>query len=73
MRVIAGRVVDGQIHFETDLKDGAPVAVIAAEETSGFRLSTQDEDELLAALQDVDSGNYEDGYALLRELKAQSR
>ena len=73
MKVITGRVVDGEIRVKTDLREGTPVAVIAAERDSGFHLSAQDEDELLEALRDIDSGNYEDGYELLRELKAQSR
>lgn len=73
MKVITGRVVDGEIRFKTDLREGTPVAVIAAERESGFRLSTEDEDELVEALHDIDNGNYEDGYELLRELKAQSR
>jgi hypothetical protein len=73
MKVITGRVVDGEIHLKTDLAEGTPIAVIAAERGSGFRLSPEDEDELFAALQDVDQGRYEDGYELLRELKARSR
>ena len=73
MKVITGRVVDGEIHLKTDLAEGTPVAVIAAEGDSGFRLTAEDEDELFAALQDIDDGNYEDGYELLRELKALSR
>lgn len=73
MKVITGRVVDGEIRLKTDLSEGTPVAVIAAERDSGFRLSAEDEDELLEALQDIDGGNYEDGYELLRELKAQTR
>jgi len=64
--VIIGRVVDGEIHFKTDLEEGTPVAVIAAEADTGFRLSAEDEDELFAALKDIDDGNYEDGYELLR-------
>ena len=73
MKVITGRVVDGEIHLKTDLKEGTPIAVIAPEDNSGFRLTAEEEDELFAALQDVDGGNYEDGYELLRELKALSR
>jgi hypothetical protein len=73
MKVITGRVVDGEIRLKTDLSEGTPVAVIAAERESRLGLSAQDEDELLKALQDIDDGNYEDGYELLRELKAHSR
>jgi hypothetical protein len=70
MKVITGRVVDGEIRFKTDLREGTPVAVIAAERDSGFQLSAQDEDELFEALRDIDGGNYEDGRELLRELRA---
>lgn len=73
MKVITGRVVDGEIHLKTDLKEGTPVAIIAAEGDSGYRLTADEEEELLAALEDVDRGHYEDGYELLRELKALSR
>ena len=68
MRVITGRVVGGTIEFETDLREGTPVAILAAEE-SGFRLSSADEEELVIALQEIRSGNYEDGRELLRELR----
>lgn len=34
----------------------------------GFRLTSEQEEELLAALQDVENGDYEDGGALLQEL-----
>jgi len=72
MKVIAGRVVDGRIDFETDLEDGTPVAVISAGE-SGFQLSAGEEEELFTALQDIRNGNYEDGDELLRELKDLTR
>lgn len=72
MRVIAGRVVDGKIEFETDLAEGTPVAVIAAD-GSGFRLTPDEEDELFTALQDIRSGNYEDGHELIEELRTLGR
>jgi len=68
MKVITGRVVDGKIEFETDLREGTPVAVLAAGD-SGFQLTTDEEEELFASLQDIRSGTYEDGHELLRELK----
>ena len=72
MKVITGTVVGGKIDFETDLEKGTPVAILAAGD-SGFQLSGDDEEELVAALHDIRSGNYEDGYDLLRELKAMIR
>ena len=71
MKVIAGRVVDGKIEFETDLQEGTPVAILAAGD-SGFRLTAEDEEELIAALEDIRSGNFEDGRELLKELKGLS-
>jgi hypothetical protein len=72
MKVIAGRVIDGKIEFETDLKEGTAVAILAAGD-SGFRLTADEEEELVTALQDIRSGNYEDGHELLRELKELAR
>ena len=68
MKVITGTVVGGKVEFETDLKEGTPVAILAAGE-SGFQLTADEEEELFAALNDIRSGNYEDGYELLRELR----
>jgi hypothetical protein len=72
MRVITGRVVDGKIEVETDLKEGTPVAILAAGD-SGFELTAEEEEELVSSLRDIRSGNYEDGYELLRELKELAR
>jgi len=68
MKVITGRVVGGKIEFETDLREGTPVAVLAAGD-GGFQLTADEEGELFSSLQDIRSGKYEDGYELLRELK----
>lgn len=72
MKVMTGRVVDGKIELETDLQDGTPVAILAAGE-SGFRLTPDEEDELVTALEDIRRGQYEDGRELLRELKGLTR
>ena len=69
MKVITGTVVGGKIEFETDLREGTPVAILAAGD-SGFQLTAEEEEELFLSLQDVRSGKFEDGYELLRELKA---
>jgi hypothetical protein len=72
MKVIAGNVVGGKIEFETDLEEGTPVAILAAGD-SGFQLTTEEQQELVTALHDIRSGNYEDGHELLRELKELTR
>jgi hypothetical protein len=72
MKVITGRVVDGKVQVETDLEEGTPVAILAAGDT-GVHLTAEEEEELVAALQDVRSGKYEDGLELLRELREMRR
>jgi hypothetical protein len=72
MRVITGRVIHGKIEVETDLKEGTPVAILAAGE-SGFELTAAEEEELAASLRSIRDGNYEDGYELLWELKEMTR
>ena len=72
MKVITGRVIGGKIEVETDLEEGTPVAILAVADSS-FRLTAEEEEELAVALQDIRSGNYEDGYELLRELKELAR
>jgi hypothetical protein len=72
MKVIAGNIGGGKIEFETDLEEGTPVAILAAGD-SGFQLTAEEQQELVTALQDIRSGNYEDGHELLRELKELTR
>jgi len=68
MKVIAGTVVDGRIEFETELKEGTPIAVLVADEST-FELTPDQEEELMASFLDIQNGRYEDGRTLLAELK----
>ena len=68
MKVMTGRVVGGKIEIETDLPDGTPVAILAAGDM-GFRLTAEEEEELVAALEEIRRGEYVDGHELLRELR----
>ncbi|HEY3052352.1 MAG TPA: hypothetical protein VGK04_03085 [Thermoanaerobaculia bacterium] len=72
MKVITGRVVHGRIELDSPLEEGTPVAILAAGE-SGFSLTSEDEDELAEALASIRRGEYEDGQALLAELKGSKR
>jgi hypothetical protein len=66
---MTARVVDGKIDVgDAEIGEGAAVAVLIPD-TSGFRLSEEDEDELESALSEIQQGNYTDGRQLLRELK----
>ena len=68
MRVMTSKVVDGKIEFETDLKEGTSVAILAPDD-SGFYLTADEEDELFRSLSDIRTGNYEDGTKLLAQIK----
>ena len=68
MKVITGRVVGGKIEVGTDLQDGTPVAILAADER-GFQLTAEEEEELALALEEIRSGKFVDGHELLRELR----
>jgi hypothetical protein len=68
MKVITGRVVGGKIELSSPLEDGTAVAVLAADET-GFQLSPEEKQELADALASIRRGDFEDGRALLAELK----
>ena len=72
MKVITGRVVRGKIELDSPLADGTSVAILAAGD-SGFRLTRADEDELAEALASIRRGEFEDGHALLAELKRPKR
>lgn len=62
----------GKIELETKLEEGTRVAVLAPDE-AGFRLSSEEEDELASALAAIRCGEYVDGHELLAELKVQKR
>ena len=68
MKVITGRVIGGKIEVETDLREGTPVAILAADDT-GFQLTAEEEEELVAAMEEIRNGKYVDGHELLRELR----
>ena len=70
MKVITGRVVGGKIELETELREGTAVAVLAQDE-AGFRLSAEEEEELVSALAAVHRGEFVDGHQLLAELEGQ--
>jgi hypothetical protein len=72
MKVITGRVVHGKIEVDAPLEEGSSIAILAAGD-SGFSLTSEDEDELADALASIRRGEYEDGRALLAELKGPKR
>ncbi len=59
MQVATGTVVDGKIVLEgVSLVEGAVVAVVARGADEGFSLTETQEDELLAAMGEIERGEY---------------
>ena len=73
MKLVTAQVVDGRIEVPPEIVDGSQVAILATDEDAPFVLSPGEEQELSAALAEIDAGRYVDGWELLEELKAKSR
>jgi hypothetical protein len=59
MQVATGTVVNGKIEVEgVALPEGALVAVVARGADEPFALSTADEEELLAAIEEIERGEF---------------
>jgi len=59
MQVTSGTVVDGKVVVEgASLPEGAVVAVLSRGADEGFRLSSAQEDELLAAIAEIERGDF---------------
>jgi hypothetical protein len=59
MQVTTGTVVNGKVVVEgATLPEGAVVAVLSRGAEEGFKLSTSQEDELLAAIAEIERGDF---------------
>jgi predicted transcriptional regulator len=57
MQVATGTVVDGKVVVEgAELPEGAVVTILSRGAAAGFRLTREQEDELLDALAEIDRG-----------------
>ena len=70
MKVISGTVIGGRVEVPSDaLAEGDRVAILAATSAEPIQLTPEQENELVAAVEDVQRGNYVDGQDLLAELR----
>lgn len=70
MKVISGTVVDGKIDVPVDaLAEGDRVAILAADSTEPIQLTPDQEDELVAAVEDIRRGRYVDAQDLMGDLR----
>ena len=69
MQVATGTVVNGQVVIEgVTLREGAVVAVVARGADEVFRLSAAEEEELLAAMAEIERGEFVSLEQLLESL-----
>lgn len=70
MQVTTGTVVGGKVVVEgVPLVEGSVVAVLSREPNEPFALSAEDEDELLAAISEIDRGEFVTAEILLEGLR----
>ena len=70
MQVTTGTVVGGKVVVEgVPLVEGSVVAVLSREPNEPFALSAEDEDELLAAISEIDRGEFVTAEVLLEGLR----
>lgn len=71
MKVLTARVVGGSVEVGDEVADGTPVAVFAPGQ--GAELTASEEEEISLAIDEIERGEYEDGFALLREIQDRVR
>ena len=70
MQVTTGTVVGGKVVVEgVALVEGSVVAVLSREAAEPFALSPEDENELIAAIAEIESGEFVSADALLESLR----
>jgi hypothetical protein len=70
MRLTLGTVVGGKVVVEgPGLDEGAVVAVLSRDANGSFTLSAQDEQELLAAIAEIERGEFVSAETLLEDLR----
>lgn len=70
MQVTTGTVVGGKVIVEgVSLAEGAVVAVLSLEPNEPFVLSLEDEDELLAAIAEIEAGDFLSAEQVLESIR----
>lgn len=74
MKVISGTVVSGKIEVPIDaLAEGDRVAILARDSTEPIQLTPEQEDELVASVEDIRRGKYVDGQDLVSDLRRRTK
>jgi hypothetical protein len=73
MKVITGTVVHGKVEVPDSFAEGAHVMILATETSGPIRLTPQEEEELVTAMDEIRRGEFIDGQDLIDELRSQLR
>ncbi len=70
MRVTTGIIRRGIVELDDkDLPDGTPVTVLVPEGKDAFEVTPAEKAKLLAAIRELERGEVEDGWELLRSIR----
>lgn len=73
MRVMSGTVIGGKVEVPPEsIAEGEHVMILVPEPESAIRLTPQDENELLQAMEEIRRGEYVSGTDLLADIRWQS-
>lgn len=64
--------MDGKVELGDSIPEGTLVAVLSADSDGVVQLTPDEEAELTEAVAEIERGEFEDGFALLREIRAQA-
>lgn len=71
MKVITGTVFQGKVEVPAgSIAEGESVMILAPEQGGPVRLTSEEEDDLLASLEEIRGGDFIDGQELIDELRA---
>jgi hypothetical protein len=70
MKIATGTVIDGKVVVEGEaLREGSMVAVLLREEEEAFELTSEEEEELLESIAEIERGDFISGEQLLERLR----
>jgi hypothetical protein len=73
MKVLSGTVLSGKVEIPAGaLAEGERVMILAPDTEAPDRLSAEEEEELLLALEEIRRGEFVDGEALVEEIRSRS-
>lgn len=70
---MTGTVVHGRVQVPDSVAEGAHVMILAPEAEGTVRLTSEEEEELFAAMEEIRRGEFIDGQDLVDEIRAQLR